>query len=78
MAVDDKKAKAEETKATVAKVSKIVSRGRDYTQLWIPREVGEQLAKGATYEVARMADGKLVFTPTVAEKSARKPRAAKP
>ena len=37
--------------AKTAKVSKLKSNGAVYTQVWIPREVGDQLERDARYSV---------------------------
>lgn len=74
--------------ARLAKVSQIQSHGKSYTQIWMPREVGEKLTKGTTYDVSVRDDGSLVLelaqkdvkpapAPKV-EKKAVKPAAKKP
>jgi hypothetical protein len=52
-----------------AKVSKLTSRGSEYTQLWVSRDVGEKLVKGRVYEVEVGKFGVLTLTPRNAAKS---------
>jgi hypothetical protein len=54
-----KKPKAEHQ----ARMTKLKSRGSEYTQLWLSRGVGEKLVKGRLYNVEVQAGGKLLLTP---------------
>jgi hypothetical protein len=60
-----KKPKAERQ----AKVSKLTSRGQEYTQLWVSRDVGEKLVKGRRYDVEVEKFGVLRLVPRKAAKS---------
>jgi hypothetical protein len=62
---EGKKPKAERQ----AKVSKLTSRGSEYTQLWLSRDVGDKLAKGKVYHVEVGKFGVLTLTPQKAAKS---------
>jgi len=50
-------------------VGEVKSRGRTYRQLWLPRELGEQVEKGASYEVELRKDGSLVLRPAEPEEA---------
>jgi hypothetical protein len=56
-------AKPAAEKEALARVSKLTSRGSEYTQLWVPRAVGEKLTKGDRYTVHLGDGGRLVFLP---------------
>lgn len=50
-------------KKRLARVCEVKNRGRWYRQLWLPREVGEQVEREARYTVGVRKDGSLVLRP---------------
>ncbi len=54
-------------KAALAKVSRTKSRGREYTQVWLSREVGDRLEKGGPYTADLRKDGVLILRPATAD-----------
>jgi hypothetical protein len=56
-----------ESRAKLAKIGRINSRGKQYTNVWLPREVGERLEKGARYAAELGGDGVLVLRPAQPE-----------
>ncbi len=62
-------AKPTEPKAGLAKVGRITSRGKQYTTVWLPREVGERLEKGARYAPELGDDGVIVLRPAGPEEA---------
>lgn len=52
-----------EQKARPARVGRITSRGKEYTTVWLPREIGERMEKGARYTPELGEDGVLVLRP---------------
>jgi hypothetical protein len=58
-----------EPRTKLAKIGRVTSRGKEYTTVWLPREVGEQLEKGARYAAELGGDGVLVLRPAGPEET---------